>query len=104
MRSEEVYIKHAGSPFNVKMSFHVIDTPAGKICTMCIKDYEISMTDKEPNPDGELTLCFNDEGSNFVGDFGRNRDNLQRFCKFVLKELKDEKPKKRKSKKTANTD
>jgi hypothetical protein len=90
MRSKEIYIKHAGSFFNVKMGFHVIDTPSGKIRTMCIKDYEMSMTDKEPNPEGELTLCFNDEGSKFVGDWGRNRDELREFCKFVLKELKDE--------------
>ena len=94
MRSKEVYIKHAGSPFNVKLSFHVIDTPVGKIRTMCIKDYELSMTDKEPSPEGETTLTFNDEASKFVGDFGRNRDQMIEFCKFVLKELKPSKKKK----------
>lgn len=96
MRSKEVYIKHPSSPFNVRLAFSVIDTPVGKIRTMWIKDHEISMTDKEPNPHGELTLVFNDEASKFVGDFGRNRDQMIEFCEFVLKELKPEKKKRRK--------
>lgn len=84
MKTKEIFIKHASSPFSVWMSFSVIDTPTGKIRTMCIKDYEASMTDKEPNPDGEMTLIFNDEASEHIGDWGRNKEVLKEFCEFIL--------------------
>lgn len=86
MRSQEVDIKHSSSPFSYKLSFCVVDTPKGKIRTLTIIDQEVVMTDKEPH--NEMTMCINDKSIKGFNDFGRNKDELKKFCKFVLKELK----------------